>query len=166
MTRRSLPSGPRRRHPDSPLDDRAFSLVEVVLALGVATFAILAIVALLPAGIKSTKDSLDETRALTVLNEIVADRQATPLDSSSVIYGLPALTNTLVIPVTNSFGVLPNNQPTPTLSQALYKVTCIETPPALGGLDPYQLYVKVGWPAAGNGPAGGSVETVATFAQP
>jgi type II secretory pathway pseudopilin PulG len=166
MIPRPLSLDTRRRNPDSPLGPRAFSLVEVVLALSVATFAILAIVSLLPAGIKSTKDSLDETRALSVLNEVVSDRQATPFQSSSTLFGLPALTNTLVSPITNSFGVLPNHQSTATLSQALYKVTCIETPPAAGRLDPYQLYVKVSWPAAGTGPAAGAVETVATFAQP
>jgi type II secretory pathway pseudopilin PulG len=141
---------------------RAFSLVEVVLALSVATFAILVIVALLPIGIKSTKDSLDETGALNVLSQVIADRQATPFANPSTFYLLPALTPTMT-PVTNFFGILPNNQYSAATSQARYRVDYIAMPPA-AGLDPYQIYLRVSWPAANTN--AGSVETVATFPQP
>jgi type II secretory pathway pseudopilin PulG len=144
---------------------KAFSLVEVVLALGVATFAILVIVALLPVGIKSTKDSLDETGAVNVLSQVIADRQATPPASTSMLYGLPALTSTTT-PVTNFFGILPNNQSSgANLSRAHYRVDVIVMPPE-AGLDPYEAYLKVSWPALANSTNAGSVETVATFPQP
>ncbi len=144
----------------------AFSLVEVVLALGIATFAILAIIALLPVGIKSTKDSLDETGALNVLSEVIADRRATPFSQSSTLYQLPALTNTLLSPVTNYFGINDNNRSTgTTLTQARYRVDCVVIPPISGRLDPYQAYLKVTWPA-GNTTNGGYLETVVTFPHP
>jgi uncharacterized protein (TIGR02598 family) len=144
---------------------RAFSLVEVVLALGISTFAILVIVALLPMGVRLTKDSLEETGALDVLSEVIADRQATPLTNSSTLYQLPALANSTT-PVTNYFGITLTNTVTMTLSQARYRVDYIVSPPAQA-LDPYQVYLKVSWPAAAaNTTNTGSVETIATFPQP
>ena len=143
----------------------AFSLVEVVLALGIATFGILIIVALLPAGIQSTKDSLEETGAINVLSEVVADREATPSFQSSTVYQLPALTNTLVAPVTNFFGITEGNQISTQLSQSRYRIDYIVTPPTSGSLEPYQIWLKVSWPAPATTPAG-FVEGVATFPQP
>ncbi len=68
-----------------------FSLVEVVLALGVVSFALLAIVALLPAGIKNNKISTEETRATCLLTTLEADlRNTHPLANSgkSQLFGL------------------------------------------------------------------------------
>jgi uncharacterized protein (TIGR02598 family) len=45
-----------------------FSLVEVTLAMGVAAFALLAVVGLLPAGMKSAQDSNEQARATEILN--------------------------------------------------------------------------------------------------
>jgi uncharacterized protein (TIGR02598 family) len=148
----------RRRELDS------FSLIEVVIALGVATFAILVIVALLPAGIRSTKDSLDETHAVNILSQIISDRRSTPYANSSSIYSIPALTGTTQI--SNYFGILDDDQYSSTLSAATYRVDYIITPPASGQLGPYQLYLKVSWPAASTTTNGGAVETVATMPQP
>jgi uncharacterized protein (TIGR02598 family) len=143
---------------------QAFSLVEVVFALGIATFAVLAIAALLPAGIQSANYSLEESGALNVLSEAVADRQAMPLTNATTIYHLPLLTPTMA-PITNTFWVGDNNQYSATSSQARYRVTCSFTPPAAGTLNPYLGYFKVSWPAASTN-AVGYVDTVVTFPQP
>ncbi len=143
----------------------AFSLVEVVLALGIATFGILIIVALLPVGVRSTKDSLDESGAINVLGEVTADRQATPFGQASTVYQLPALTNTLTAPVTNLFGITEADQYSAQLGQSRYRVQCIVTPPVSGRLDPYRAYIKVSWPAPTTN-ASGFVEEVITFPQP
>ncbi len=47
---------------------RAFSLVEVTLALGIVSFALLAILGLLPVGLKSAQDSSEQARATDILN--------------------------------------------------------------------------------------------------
>jgi type II secretory pathway pseudopilin PulG len=143
----------------------AFSLVEVVLALGVAVFGILAIVALLPVGIRSTSDSLEESQAINVLSEVIADRQATPFSAPSTLYNLPALTNTLVGPVSSFFGITDSDQLSTQLNEARYRVSYTITPPATGRLDSYQAYFKVSWPAASANPSG-FVEGVANFPQP
>jgi uncharacterized protein (TIGR02598 family) len=47
-----------------------FSLVEVVLALGIASFALLAVVGLLPVGMKSAQDAREQAAAANVMNSI------------------------------------------------------------------------------------------------
>lgn len=143
----------------------AFSLVEVVLALGVATFSLLAIVALLPVGIQSTKDSLEESQAIDVLSEVVADRQASPLNLTSTLYQLPALTNTMANPATGFFGITESNTFTAQLNQARYRVDYSATPPVGTRLDPYRVWFKVSWPARSANPTE-FVEGIVTFAQP
>lgn len=56
----------------------AFSLVEVTLALGVATFCLIAILGLLPVGINSNQASIEQTAAASLARALVADLRATP----------------------------------------------------------------------------------------
>jgi uncharacterized protein (TIGR02598 family) len=55
-----------------------FSLVEVTLALGVAGFCLIALMALLPIGIKTNQTAFSQTAAATILSDVVADLRATP----------------------------------------------------------------------------------------
>lgn len=145
----------------------AFSLVEVVVALGIVSFALLAIIALLPLGIQSTKDSLDETGAVNVLSAVIADRQAAGFGTNSTIYSLPLLTNTMSL-ATNSFLVKDDNTATTILSQARYRVDYTIIPPSKNAStplnDPFLIHFKVSWPPSTN--AAGSVEAVVSFPQP
>ncbi|MEO5720646.1 MAG: hypothetical protein ABIR71_04140 [Chthoniobacterales bacterium] len=56
----------------------AFSLVEVVLALGVIGFALLAIIGLLPIGLQSGRASIQETRANHLAAQIFATLRSQP----------------------------------------------------------------------------------------
>ena len=56
----------------------AFSLVEVVLALGVIGFALLAIIGLLPIGLQSGRASIQETRATHLAKEVFATLRSQP----------------------------------------------------------------------------------------
>lgn len=47
-----------------------FSLVEVTLALGIASFALIAVIGLLPVGLKSVKNANEQAGAANVLNAI------------------------------------------------------------------------------------------------
>lgn len=53
-----------------------FSLVEVTLALGVAAFCLIAVLGLLPAGIKTQKTSIEQTVARNITSEIIGDLRA------------------------------------------------------------------------------------------
>ena len=144
---------------------RGFSLVEVVLALGIATIGVLVVIGLLPAGLKLASDSLDETRAINILSEVIADRHASPATLDSTLYSIPAMTNPLSDQACGTFGITEGNQVSTDLGLARYRVDCQLMPPAQGRLDPYQLRLKVSWPAPAAIPSG-QVEVVATFPHP
>jgi type II secretory pathway component PulJ len=53
-----------------------FSLVEVVLALGVAAFCFVAILGMLPVGLKTQQGSINQTKANAIVVQITADLRA------------------------------------------------------------------------------------------
>ena len=57
---------------------RAFSLVEVTLALAVAAFGLIAIFGLLPTGLTSNEASIRQTAAADILAGIIADLRQAP----------------------------------------------------------------------------------------
>ncbi len=56
----------------------AFSLVEIVLALGVAAFCLIAIVGLMPVGVQINRNATSQTAATNIMAAIVADLRTTP----------------------------------------------------------------------------------------
>jgi uncharacterized protein (TIGR02598 family) len=69
-----------------------FSLVEVVIALGIAAFALLTLLTLLPTGIKSNRVSVEDATATSILTLLEADlRNSHPLlaNGKSQFFGLP-----------------------------------------------------------------------------
>ena len=72
----------------------AFSLIEVVAAIGVFSFCIVAILALFSVGLKSTKESEDEIRAADLTSTLVGRMRSAPT-TNLTSYGFPfgALTN-------------------------------------------------------------------------
>jgi uncharacterized protein (TIGR02598 family) len=61
----------------SPLyKDAAFSLVEVTLALGVAAFALLAILGMLPTSLKTQQAGVQQTTANSIISQIFSDLRA------------------------------------------------------------------------------------------
>lgn len=57
---------------------RAFSLVEVTAALGIASFCIIAVFGLLPTGLNSNKAAIEQTAATNLLTAIDADLRTAP----------------------------------------------------------------------------------------
>jgi len=51
----------------APKLPRGFSLVEVVLALGIITFGLIAVMGLLPTGLRLVKQSADEVTAVSIM---------------------------------------------------------------------------------------------------
>jgi uncharacterized protein (TIGR02598 family) len=70
---------------------RAFTLIEVTLALGVAGFCLVTIFGLLPVGLTSNQASVEQTMAGNISSAIVSDlRSAQPLGTgTSPRFGLP-----------------------------------------------------------------------------
>jgi prepilin-type N-terminal cleavage/methylation domain-containing protein len=150
-------SGKTRAGGDSR-DRRAFTLIEMVIALGIVSFALLGMMALLPAGVQATKTSLEESGAIDVLSNVIADRKATIPTAASTYYGIPALTTAITT----------NFVPTNAACNSNYLVTCQIIPPASGSMDPYMAYLKVSWPPvmSSSTNAAGYAEQIITVPQP
>jgi Tfp pilus assembly protein PilV len=73
---------------------QAFSLVEVVLALGIFSFAIIAVLGLFSVGLQNSKESEDEIRAANLTSSLFCRMRSAP-DVDLTSYGFPfaALTN-------------------------------------------------------------------------
>jgi len=56
----------------------AFSLVELVLALGVAAFCLIAVFGLMPVGMQTNRNATSQTAATSIMAAIVADLRTTP----------------------------------------------------------------------------------------
>lgn len=68
----------RRRRVDAM---RGFSMVEVVLALGVMAFALVAVAGLFSVGLRANKESSDQLQATGVASLLIASRRAAPTNA-------------------------------------------------------------------------------------
>lgn len=67
--------------------NKGFNLVEVVLAMAIATFAIITTLALMPVGIKANQESIQETLGTSVLRSLGTDIQLSYRSQTSGQYG-------------------------------------------------------------------------------
>lgn len=73
-------SSPVPRKFISPRRQSGFSLVEVVLAVGVIAFAFVAILGLLPAGLTQFRQAMDNSLAAQIAQRVIEDAQGTDFD--------------------------------------------------------------------------------------
>ena len=59
----------------------AFSLVEVALAMGVASFCLVAVLGLVPLGVSTNEAASDQATGSNILTHVLADLRATPMTS-------------------------------------------------------------------------------------
>ena len=87
----------------------AFTLVEVVLALGVAVFAMLPILALMPIGLQTLQDASNDTITATIAQEIRGELQQVSFNTP-VVTGTPTELSVLLLCGTavNGFPTLDN----------------------------------------------------------
>jgi len=60
-----------------------FSLIEVVVALGVTTFCVVTLMALLAVGVNGDKTTIQRSLAANIADAVMADLRATPLSTQS-----------------------------------------------------------------------------------
>ncbi|HEY8966061.1 MAG TPA: Verru_Chthon cassette protein B [Candidatus Methylacidiphilales bacterium] len=72
----------------TPTRPAGFSLIEVVIAIGVVSLAILPLIALLPAGLKTNRSSTAQTGAMGLLTAISADIRTAASGGVSPRYGI------------------------------------------------------------------------------
>jgi len=138
---------------------KGFSLIEVVLALGISVFALVTILALLPAGLGANQASIQQTAAVNLATAIVADLRQTPSAPAVAASGgsLTAISPTYKINFATSpfnfylddsgsnTGTAPFTTLTPT---SHYKVAVTLTQPPTGARTATYGSVIVSWPAA------------------
>jgi Tfp pilus assembly protein PilV len=115
---------------------RAFNLVEVVLALGLISFALLTILGMFSVGLKINRESSDQIQVADLASHILAVRRAMPTSDNPALphSPLPPLTNTAA--VNNSSPILvsingttvTNNVPASDVYNLNYRITQSSTP--------------------------------------
>jgi uncharacterized protein (TIGR02598 family) len=129
---------------------RAFSLVEIVLAIGVVTFCLLSLLGLISVGLNDNKLVREQVIALNLCRNIESDLRATgPTNSVSPLYGISipaagASSSTTLYDSyatgTASFGAM--------TSASQYRFTITLTGPATGfPNDPVNANIEATWPA-------------------
>lgn len=78
----------------------AFTLAEVTLAIGIASFGMLAIFGLLPVGVNSNNTSIEQTAASGLSSTIISDLRATPKSTPPTAQNSPRFN--IPIPATGS----------------------------------------------------------------
>lgn len=133
-----------------PHPANGFSLVEVVMAVGIAGFALLAIVGLLPAGMKSVQNSTNQAAAANVVNGIAnalrSAEKISPNSFSSSFAGNPISYTIAGAPTSIAWDTLDLHGNKTDLSSARLKARLVITPPSSMNANGTAL-ISVAWPA-------------------
>ncbi len=136
----------------------AFSLLEVVLALGIAAFCLIAVLGLLPVGVQTNRNASSQTAVSNIIATVVSDLRTTPAAATTS----PEFAITFDAEKTLFFDA--SAQASPSLSaDSRYRlnVTWNSAPTGL-----HYAVLKATWPAEvdpATTPPGGSVEIFAAF---
>lgn len=149
-----------------------FSLVEVVIALGVLAVALVALIGLLPRGMLTNQETREETEAIGLVRHLVAERRAVPF-TDDISNGLPALDT---IPPDPEDNRVEANFTDRDWGDRRYRVEySLHRPPVISNVvtgadevsrtSPYLVFLRVSWPAD-TANSKGSVESLASFTFP
>jgi uncharacterized protein (TIGR02598 family) len=138
---------------------RAFSLVEIAVALGVAGFCLVAVVGLLPIGVKTNQNAISQSASASIIAAVFGDMRATPKASAtSIQFGITfGTTKTLYFDGDGAF----SNSVT---ASSRYRLSLTFPPNPSGSFGATFAHLKVTWPAqASPSNAIGSTEAFAAF---
>lgn len=132
----------------------AFTLVEVALAMGVASFCLIVVLGLVPIGVETGQMAADQTAAGSILTHVLSDLRATPTTTPA---GGAVLSTqyALQIPASGAgassailyFGDSVNQfSKTTTLATSRYRLT-VNFLPSVGGRAATGVSLQVSWPA-------------------
>lgn len=131
-------------------NQKAFSLVEVTLAVGIVAFAFLAIVGLLPVGLKSARDAgLRNAVAMTERTLAEALRSATTTDGEEFVFVVGDQTFTFQINSSNNFTLTDFTAGgTPALHGDGILAAAVDIFPGSNRLSPGRAILHAAWPAS------------------
>jgi uncharacterized protein (TIGR02598 family) len=134
----------------------AFSLVEITLALGVATISLLAVFGLLTTALQINHSSVEQTASIEILTAVASDLRATPIATdTSLQFGIAIPTNTTLY-----FDAAGQSSRTPS-NDSRYR-TVITFLPSGGGRTATRLNLRITWPA-GADPANANTRASEVF---
>jgi uncharacterized protein (TIGR02598 family) len=130
----------------------AFSMIEMVVALGVAAFCLIAVFGLMPVGVQTNQRSTSQTAATGILSSVIADMRATPLASATTTqYQITIGTPTPPTPPVpkrlyfNGEGQFVSNSPA---ADSRYRLDVTFPANPAGANAATFAYLRVTWPAA------------------
>lgn len=132
---------------------RAFSLVEVTLALAVIAIGLIAILGLLPHGLQASRDAADNTIAATIVQDIFSEMRSQPFTGPPYNLSAPGSTPPLYFThggfATNAAGryfqVAVNWEPQPPLSLSRVTATVVWPAQAAAPINTNIFVTNVAW---------------------
>jgi uncharacterized protein (TIGR02598 family) len=145
----------------------AFSLVEVTLALGIASLSLLAIFALLPAGLRTNQIASEQSATIDLLSAVAADLRATPATTprgqatSSPRFAIEIPANPVASATTTTlFFTAEGHFSNAIDASSRYRLTITFVPNGAGSRTATFVDLKASWPAAASlTDAGGVAQT-------
>jgi len=128
----------------------SFTLVEVVLAMGIFTFALVTVLALLSVALSRNKESSDQIQAANIASLLVATRRAAPTNNGSYFsaFALPHLDQSMVTNTT----VVGLDGTTSTSTGTTYNLYYIAGTNGATGPNMASVYLLLWWPLSGKMP--------------
>lgn len=144
----------------------AFSLVEVVLALGIMVFAVTVLLGLFPVVLKENRSSLDEGNAMNLLSAVASDITSASWDATNTTrFRIKPTLGSAVVGWSEYQFVVDEAQTVVTNSDlASYQVVVRIKKPTLNSLQPIGAFVSIEWPVGGQ--HRDKVETYLSFSSP
>ena len=130
----------------------AFTLIEVVLALGVVSFSLVSVMGLFSAGLEINKESADQIQAANLASLVLSTRRAMPSTQEASL-PLPILTGTTTVTGTSSLAingmVAAGKIPASDQYSLFYQISPGAAP------NMANVYLLLWWPAGTKQPTGG-----------
>lgn len=134
--------------------------MEIVIALGIFVFVITAVLGLLPVALKANNTSVEESRAINIISQVVVDLKAKTSTTNTPTFYLPTVSS-LPTGITQypDFYVDEAHRRVPR-ENARYSVSLRYARPTGNSGLPIGVGIRVGWPPGiGANPPGNFVET-------
>ena len=131
-----------------------FSLIEVTLALGIAAVALVGIFALLPIGLQTHRNAVEQTSSTDIMSAVVSDLRATPASSpagaaaTSSRFGIVIPGNPVSAKTESTLYFSPEGQASSTIaanSRYRFTITFLPNGPSLRAAT--IAHMKMTWPA-------------------
>jgi type II secretory pathway pseudopilin PulG len=143
----------------------AFSLVEVVLAVGLFAFVVVGLIGLISVGLRVNRESIDEMEAAHLAESLLAIRRVAPAVVTTD-FPLPPFDAASSTPASRPLLVTPSGKIAHSIEDARFGLIYRIVPP--GGTEPFaRVYVCLYWPPqAGPDKAQGHYEMSSSFRLP